>query len=428
MVMAVAAMALLAFWDGDREAAAALEDHAQEQATLAAAVGTDLATRLASPELRSSSQGLMSGLRQTERPGLLRIFIQAPGEKLLRTTDGGWVDVPVLSAALSGEASTLRLTREESARLGLPERMALAGLSHVDAGTVGRWGVAVVASAFRERDRERRGRWRLILAVACAGGLVGGFGGLALKKQQRLALTELTRERDERLLKLSKAATTLTLASGFAHELGTPLGVIAGRAEQLEARLAGDERGVRSARVILEQAERIHQVIRGFLNLAQGGRPSLEKVDPERVVRGAVALVEHRFVSAHVRLDVHVPPNLSPLVCDVRLLEHALVNLLLNACDASQAGSTVEVRAEEGSEGLAFVVLDEGCGIAPTDAARVTQPFFTTKPGGTGLGLAVANEIAKSHHGSLRITAGQKQGTRVAIQLPLSHGEAHARA
>jgi len=137
-------------------------------------------------------------------------------------------------------------------------------------------------------------------------------------------------------------------------------------------------------------------------------------------------LVEHRFARAGVKLELataHAPE----LRCEPLLFKHALVNLLLNACDASPPGSTVrlEVRADGGE--LAFVVTDEGEGIAPEAAARATEPFFTTKPvgQGTGLGLAIAREIASSHRGTLAIAPQPSRGTRASITVPVESG-AHA--
>src|SRR5207249_2465417 len=151
-------------------------------------------------------------------------------------------------------------------------------------------------------------------------------------------------------------------ASGVAHEISTPLAVIVGRAEQLAERAGESER--KPARIILEQAESIRQVIRGFLGLARGQHPQLGDARPEEIVEGARALVEHRFAQASLRLHVAVQPGLPPLRCDRRLLEHALVNLLLNACDASKPGGEVRLTAAAEDGSASFAVEDEGEGIA----------------------------------------------------------------
>jgi signal transduction histidine kinase len=239
------------------------------------------------------------------------------------------------------------------------------------------------------------------------------------------------KERDDRLQREGRAATMVTLASGVAHEISTPLGVIMGRAEQLLRQPGQDERAARSLQIILEQSEDIRQVIRGFLGLARGGSPALQSADPAAVLASAVALVEHRFADAKVELRVRPTSALPPIRCDPRLLEHALVNLMLNACDACAAGGggAVEVTARADGAAVAFEVLDDGTGIAPDVAARATEPFFSTKPveQGTGLGLAIASEIVKSHRGSLEVgpRAGAR-GTAARVRVPLMAGAADA--
>jgi two-component system NtrC family sensor kinase len=476
MIAAVTLIAALAYWDEKRESATALQDLAQEQATLAASVANAFATRLAdvrqdlslaseqylsgrgfpkrlagnylelslvsetNPAPSSQVPGfvveapagpgkriraivapseLLLGLAHLERANALALFIAPPAGAPLRTVDGRKIVAPELARALAASTFTARLTGPQAAALGLPDRTALAGLARVDAGPLGTWGISVVASAERERDRERRAQVRLVLAVGLAAGLVVGFGGFALHNQRKelelereLAVAELARERDERLARLSKAATMVTLASGVAHEVSTPLGVISGRAEQILERVS-DERTRRSAQAILDQSERIKEVIRGLLELARGG---------------SLALVEHRFQKGSVRLRSRVSGTLPPLRCDPRLLEQALVNLLLNACDACPPGSTVEVSVTPDAAGVSFVVSDDGEGIPAAHAARAAEPFFTTKPRGkgTGLGLAIVSEIAKSHRGSLSISPGEPRGTRACIHIPLAQGEGHA--
>jgi signal transduction histidine kinase len=306
----------------------------------------------------------------------------------------------------------------------------MAGLATVDAGVLGKWGVAVVATAQRVRDREIRGKRRLILGVVLAAALVTLFGGWAMRKQRdetdrarELAAAEAARAADERLQRADKLATLGALATGIAHEVATPLGVILGRAEQLAPRVATDEKARRAVASIQEQGERIDQIVRGFLTLARGQQPETREEDPAAIARAAASLARHRFAKAGVVLELSTASGLPKLTCEPRLLEQALVNLLLNACDAcvdAKGGKvTVAVRAT-GNESVVFEVDDEGTGIDQETAARATEAFYTTKRSGrgTGLGLAIATEIVKHHRGTLNLAPRSPRGTRATIEVP----------
>jgi signal transduction histidine kinase len=103
------------------------------------------------------------------------------------------------------------------------------------------------------------------------------------------------------------------------------------------------------------------------------------------------------------------------------LLEHALVNLLLNACDACEAGGTVELTAGARNGHVVFAVADDGVGISRQDIDHAMEPFFTTKSAGegTGLGLTIAREIVMSHRGSLQLDPRSPRGTRAVLELPI---------
>ena len=122
-----------------------------------------------------------------------------------------------------------------------------------------------------------------------------------------------------------------------------------------------------------------------------------------------------------------VSADLPALRGDVPMLQQALVNLLLNACDACDPGGRVDARICSDGEHVAFTVLDDGPGITADAAARATEPFFTTKPHGqgTGLGLAIANEIVKMHRGTLRLRAASPRGTCASMILPIPKVEVH---
>jgi two-component system NtrC family sensor kinase len=438
MVLAIAAVTVLAWWDDQREADAALHDLETQQTVVAASLAASLrahlalierdAVHIADARVASAAQ-LLGADPPSERTSDLTVFLAVPGDPSLHATDGRTVASPALRAALDGNVRALRLERPQAAEVGLPARTAMAGLAHVDAGALGSWGVAVVASAARERDREKRALGRLMLSVLVTTALVVAFGGLALRKQRKelelsreLAVAEVQRSGDGALAEAQRLATMGTFAMGIAHEVSTPLGVIMGRAEQLLGRVHDDERAVNGAKAILKETDRIQQIVRRFLDMARGGPPTFERTDPSEIARAAAASVQHRFAKAHVGLATDIPKAMPPIQCDRGLLEQAIVNLLLNASEACQPGEHVEVAARADAESVAFVVTDDGAGISTEHAARAAQPFFTTKAeaGGSGLGLAIATEIAKSHRGDLTIGPNARRGTRACIEIPVA--------
>ena len=492
MFLALVVVAGLAYLDEDRESKATLDDFASEQATLAAGLSANLSARLATvrrdaliaaedlaegrrlpatllasysllrvragtapvstvrPEAHAmvvsiptqsdtvidlgvAPSSMLANLSHLERPGELLLLLQPAGSSVFYTSDGRTLATDRLRDALDQGKTSIRLSRPEASALGLPERTAYAGLGSADGGPLGRWGIAVIASARAERDREVRARWRLVLGVLVPSGLVLAFGGAALRRQRKqlllereLALAEVENAQNQRLERATRIAIMGTFAMGIAHEVSTPLGVIVGRAEQVLARVAGDERAANSTRIILGQADRIQSLIRSFLDLARGGPPALARVEPGLVAASAVALVNHRFAKADVALRADIPPDLPPIQCDRGLMEHAIVNLLLNACEACVAGGVVELVARTEGQNVAFVVCDDGSGITDENAARATEPFFTTKAEGkgTGLGLAITSEIVKSHRGTLSIEPRSPRGTRACVQVPVAPGEA----
>jgi two-component system, NtrC family, sensor kinase len=426
MVVVIAAIALLAYWDAERESTAALQDFAEGQTTLAAALGAALRIQ-SSNGAPLDAPDVLAELRPIERTRTLVIFLHRPGEAVLRATDGSEVSSPRLVEAASQNQAVIRIPREEAALFGLPARTALAGVSRVDGGRLGSWDVIAVASAQRERDREFWARRRLMLSVFTAAGLVLAFGGVAMRIQRKelvlereLAVSALQQRRDERLERANKAAIMGTLAMGVAHEISTPLGVIAARAEQMLPKVEGDERLKGGVVAILSQTERINQVIRGLLGLARGDAPMSERIYPRLLVENAVELVEHRFAKAGVPLSQEIGSKLPTVIGDPRLLEHAVVNLLLNACDACKSGGAVALRVQKRDGDLEIAVEDSGTGISLAAAGRALEPFFTTKSrdGGTGLGLAIAQEIIASHRGRLVFSGVLPRGTRAAILLP----------
>ena len=430
IVAAIILLGAVAYWDEERKGAESLADFATEKIMLAHTAATYLRDARPGESPLEVIQSVAPRLNVVQQPGEVVVLLEPPTGGLFGLDGVPAVSPPIERrlAAGSADGAWVRLAHPESAALGLPPRTAIAGIAEVDR-PEGHWGLVVVSSAHRERDREERGLWRVGLGFFIASGIVVTFGTFAFRTQrkelelgQRLAVAQIERRLDERLVRADKLASLGALAMGIAHQVATPLGVIVARAERLAPRLSGDERSKRAVDVIAEQAQRINRVVRAFLGLARGGSPMLEHTNPRSLADAGVELVRHRFEKAQIRLEVVSDAALPKIACDARLFEQVIVNLLLNACDACSAGGSVVLTVRSRDSAVTFDVEDDGVGIAPETAARLMEPFFTTKgpDDGTGLGLAIAREIVVHHRGTLVLEPRAPHGTRARVEVPVA--------
>lgn len=443
MIASIGLVLASAVWSAAAERAVALADFTHEQTLLAAAMGIDfenrLAAHLASPGAERIEESklvdevvldLLAGARRLEQRGGLMVLVARPGQHGFLTTDKRIIASTRIRTALDRGAEEVQVPRDEAVAFGLPRRVAVAGLARVAKSDRGPWSVVVLASAERLRTRQQHEEWRLALTVLVVTVVVMLFGGFVrrrhlsdLELERRMTIASLEREREAALGKADKMATIAALSSGIAHELGTPLGVIVGRVDQVRARVADDAKATTALAIVDEQVDRIQRIVRGSLALARGESPQLEAASPILILHRAADLVAHRFRNASVELTTEVRGDVPAIACDPSLLEQALVNVLLNACQATGPGGTVRLSLEQEERDVSFVVDDEGAGIAPEIAERATEPFFSTKreEGGSGLGLTIAREIVHNHAGSLTLSRRESgRGTRARITVAVA--------
>jgi C4-dicarboxylate-specific signal transduction histidine kinase len=246
---------------------------------------------------------------------------------------------------------------------------------------------------------------------------------LAAKVSELAAANGRLEAAREDLLRADRLATVGRLASGIAHEVGNPLGAIAGYAELARARLR-DGRGAAEAEEYLARigadAARIDAIVRDLLDFARPAPAALAPVEVRAALDAAVRLarMQPRFRDVEVDVELGAAPR---VLADERRLSQVFLNLLLNAGDAMGGRGRVRVSARAVPGGrLEIEVSDGGPGIAPEHLARVFDPFFTTKePGeGTGLGLAVCHGIVASFGGAL--AAANAPGGGAALRLELA--------
>jgi len=278
------------------------------------------------------------------------------------------------------------------------------------------------------------------------GELAAEFNRMAENLQT--ANAELVRQAEERLRleqevqQTQKLATVGMLAAEVAHEIGTPLNVISGRAEVLDRVVPRDHPDRRNLDVILSQAERIKGIIRSLLDYTRPRRPTL-RPEPILPIIGRVAsLLMERSQRRGVRLHLEMPIGLPSVMADPEHLQQVFLNLVLNALDATEKGGAVRITAgpdpELPSEGrgsilrgkadtatLAVHVIDEGKGLSAEELNHAFEPFFSTKGRGqgTGLGLPIAEEIVRAHRGEIEMLSIQGRGTEVIVRIPVADGE-----
>ncbi len=227
------------------------------------------------------------------------------------------------------------------------------------------------------------------------------------------------------LLRAEKLVTVGVLAAGFAHEVGTPLGVMRGRAEMLVSRLTADSHEAANARIIVEEIDRISRTIRDLLDFSRVGPASSSAgVALQEVAAQVTDLLAIEAGRRGVKLVVSVPSTLPELAADPDQLKQVLVNLAMNALDACARGGQIHLRARaEVAPPLAFIEIeDDGAGIPVENRHQVFDPFFTTKKRGkgSGLGLAVVARIVRSHGAEIELDERVTRGSRFVIRWPLA--------
>lgn len=235
--------------------------------------------------------------------------------------------------------------------------------------------------------------------------------------------------RQTRQLELSERLVALgKMASGIAHEINNPLGIILNRIECMEAEAAQlpiPEELARDLGAIRMQAERIFRVTQSMLSLSRGAATTLKPLDLNCVIRTCLAVAEERLSTRRIRVESSLDPELPPVMGDRARLETVVLNLLNNAIDAVQSCpegrisvKTEQVRSLEGDWAV-LSVADNGPGIAPAVMERLFDPFFTTKPAGQGhgLGLFLSYGIVAEHRGRLEARNGEV-GAVFVVRLP----------
>jgi len=228
-------------------------------------------------------------------------------------------------------------------------------------------------------------------------------------------------ERDQLQIQYNEIAA---LAGGLAHEIRNPLSTIRLNLDLLfeDLQKVAEPQGGRMLRKlerIRTECGHLDEILESFLQFAQAGEIHLEERDLGHIVRDFVDYHRPEAQQHGIELRLYVAGDLPKVHLDPRLFRHVLTNLFKNAVQAMPQGGTIEIQISRRGKWVCLEIVDSGIGIPQQAVEKVFQVFFSTKPGGSGLGLPTARKIVEAHHGTIACESEVGRGTRFTIRLPV---------
>ncbi|HZS39269.1 MAG TPA: ATP-binding protein [Polyangia bacterium] len=231
-------------------------------------------------------------------------------------------------------------------------------------------------------------------------------------------------EREQQLIRSERLAAVGKIAAQITHEVRNPLSSIGLNAELLEEEVAAlggpqAQEAQAIARAIVKEVDRLTEITEEYLRFARLPRPKLEREDVRAIVSSLVVFLKSELDGRRIEVALELPP-LPPVAADEHQLRQALLNLMRNAAEAMPSGGrlTVAARALINDRAVELRIADTGQGIAREHLAKIFDPFFSTKDGGTGLGLALTQQIVVEHGGSIAVESEPGRGTAFTVRLP----------
>jgi two-component system NtrC family sensor kinase len=234
----------------------------------------------------------------------------------------------------------------------------------------------------------------------------------------------------QKLLQTDRLASLGQLAASVAHEINNPIAGVLNLSMLLQRILKDD--GIPPGRIqefrkylaqVTTETSRVGRIVSDLLAFSRRSKPQRAPADLNRIVSVTLSLTEHKLKMMNVAVETHLEPALPQVPCDSSQMQQVLLNLVMNAAEATTAksGGRVRVETARAGETVVMTVADNGEGISPENLDKIFDPFFTTKPEGkgVGLGLAVLYGIVQAHGGEVEVNSKEGQGTTFTVTLPL---------
>jgi signal transduction histidine kinase len=238
--------------------------------------------------------------------------------------------------------------------------------------------------------------------------------------QQLAAANRSLKEAEAAVSRSERLAALGQLSAGLAHELRNPLGTIRVSAEMLRKNIPAENSVANElAGFISSEVDRTNSLVTRFLEFAKPLALRLHKADLTEVLDLAVTHFQRSPAAARVSIYKNYSPDIPPFPLDVELMERVIFNLLANAAEASPADGAVTLKTRPVDGTVEISVIDRGAGIDPKHRESIFNPFFTTKPDGVGLGLAIVSKIVDQHGGKMTVESELGRGSVFRVFLPM---------
>lgn len=224
---------------------------------------------------------------------------------------------------------------------------------------------------------------------------------------------------EDQIAVATRLAALGRITSGVAHEVKNPLNAMVLQIEILKAKLANHTAPVKpQLDTLTSEIRRLDRVVKTFLDFTRPVELRLSETDLEQMLKEVFTLAEPQAQQNHVHLTIEKNGPIPKLRVDRDLFKQALLNLVLNGCQAMPSGGELKIRPRKAERRVELEIADQGVGIPPDVQPRIFSLFFTTKPGGSGVGLAMAYRIIQLHNGSIDFSSEMNRGTTFRIALP----------
>jgi signal transduction histidine kinase len=237
-------------------------------------------------------------------------------------------------------------------------------------------------------------------------------------KGTQVMLAEQNERLRQELTQSEKLKAVSTLAAGMAHEIKNPLTALKTFAEYLPQKYDDPEYREKFTRIVTQEVDKMNGLVKRLLDFAKPEAPQLRNVRLGQIISETLELIQENLLHKHAQVILALEYQ-ETIQADPTQLKQALFNILLNSLDALEPGGRITISAARANGHVQISVQDTGRGIPKADLNRALDPFFTTKPEGTGLGLTVVDSIIRAHGGRMRLESEAGRGTTVQFTLPL---------